>query len=121
MHHVSLGRRGEDDAVRFLEGRGWRILGRNVREGRKEVDVIAMKGRVLAFVEVKCRTGSLFGHPAEAITWKKRREIASVARAWLRGRSLPEDTLVRFDAISILRPPGGDLSVEHVPDAWRLD
>jgi putative endonuclease len=115
-----MGRMGEDEAARFLEARGWTILGRNVRSGRREVDLIAQKDLVLAFVEVKCRRGKGFGHPLDAITLAKQRQIARVARDWLRGRSLPPGTTIRFDAVSILWPRGFLPRVTHVPDAWRL-
>ena len=121
MDPMALGRKGEEEAVRYLEDRGWKILGRNVRQDRKEVDVIAFRDGVLAFIEVKCRTSRRFGHPVEAITWRKRREIAWVARAWLRARTLPSGTLVRFDAISVLCPAGEAPQILHLPDAWRMD
>jgi putative endonuclease len=88
--------------------------------GRKEVDIVASKDRVLAFVEVKCRRGSGFGHPLEAIDRKKRLEIARVARGWLRQRELPPGTVVRFDAVGVFWLGGGRTDVIHVPDAWRM-
>lgn len=121
MQNVELGRLGEEEAVRHLRTDGWVILGRNVRWGKKEVDVIASRGWVLAFIEVKARRGRRHGHPLEAITGRKRREIAGVARAWLEGRPLPPGTVLRFDAISVLYPIEGRPEVRHVPDAWRLD
>ncbi len=121
MDRVELGRLGEEEAVQYLKARGWSILGRNVRQGRKEVDVIAFRGHVLAFVEVKCRRGRRYGHPLEAITWAKRRVIAQVARSWLQGRPLPPGTLVRFDAISVFWSERGPTEVLHLPDAWRME
>jgi len=121
MDNVGLGRLGEEEAVRYLKSRGWTILDQNVRAGRREVDVIASKGRVVAFVEVKCRRDWRFGHPLEAITRAKRLEIARVARDWLHQRALPPGTLVRFDAIAVSWPEGSSPEVLHVPDAWRMD
>ncbi len=120
MDRVERGRAGEDEAVGYLKARGWSILGRNVRAGRGEVDVVAMRGAVLAFIEVKCRRDLEFGHPLEAITVFKQREIARVARRWLEGRSLPPGTILRFDAVAVQWPEGGVPRVTHVPDAWRL-
>jgi putative endonuclease len=119
MNKQELGRLGEDEAVRFLRERGWRILDRNVRIGRREVDVIAMKDEVLAFIEVKCRTTGKFGHPLEAITPRKRAGVAEVARAWLRRSPLPSGVLVRFDAISVSLSEGVRPEVLHISDAWR--
>ena len=121
MGNVGLGRLGEEEAVKYLTARGWTILGQNVRAGRREVDVIASKGRIVAFVEVKCRRDWRFGHPLEAITRAKRLEIARVARSWLHQRTLPRGTLVRFDAIAVSWPVGSRPEVLHLPDAWRLD
>jgi putative endonuclease len=120
VDRVQRGRAGEEEAIRYLRSRGWVILGRNVRAGRAEVDVIAMRGRVLAFVEVKCRRDLGFGHPLEAITASKQKKVARVARHWLRDRPLPPGTTLRFDAVAVQWPEGGPPTVVHVPDAWRL-
>ncbi len=113
---------GEEEAVRYLETRGWTILGRNVRLGRREVDVIASRGRVLAFVEVKCRTGlEASAIPLEAITRAKRMEIARVARGWLHREPSPP---ALWSASMRSRCPGrrrAVLEVLHLPDAWRMD
>lgn len=119
MNKQELGRLGEEEAVHYLRERGWRILERNVRIGRREVDVIAMKGEVLAFIEVKCRTTGRFGHPLEAITPGKRAGVAEVARAWLRRSALSRDVLVRFDAISVSLSEPGRPKILHISDAWR--
>ena len=121
MDNVGLGRLGEEEAVRYLKSRGWTILARNIRAGRREVDVIASRGGVVAFVEVKCRRDWRFGHPLEAITRAKRLEIARVARSWLQQRTLSPGTLVRFDAIAVSWPEGSRPELLHLPDAWRMD
>lgn len=115
----SLGRWGEHHAARFLERRGWTVVCRNYRFGRREVDLVVRRGAVLAFVEVKTRAGEGFGQPTEAITWRKRREIEAVAAHFLATRA-PSQTQVRFDAVAVtLLARGGPVRVEHVPDAWR--
>ena len=113
-----LGIRGEEIAARHLEAEGWRVLERNFRFGRKEIDLIVRRGRTVAFVEVKTRARLRWGHPLFAIDGRKRAEIERVARVWLarHGRSGDE---FRFDAIAIYRDEDGALCVEHVPDAWR--
>lgn len=115
-----FGRLGEELAARHLTARGWTVLHRNFRLGHKEVDLVARRRHVVAFVEVKSRSGNEFGQPLEAITPAKRREIERVARAWVARHGRPGD-LYRFDAIAVtrdhLRPP----SVQHVEDAWRLE
>ena len=115
-----MGRIGEAMAARHLESKGWTIVARNVRKGREEVDLVAKRGNVLAFVEVKTRRGSGFGHPLESINRDKRRGIARVTRRWLQTAHPPAGTVVRFDAVAVARLPGGRWAVEHVPDAWRM-
>lgn len=113
------GRRFEALAAEHLTARGWRILARNYRFGHKEIDLIAARERTLAFIEVKGREGGDFGHPLEAITWRKRREILEVARHWM-AEHRERWAVVRFDAIAVRRSSVGRLQVEHVPDAWRI-
>jgi len=120
MDAKELGKAGEAAAADYLAARGWTILGRNVRFGRKEVDLVAERGGILAFVEVKCRRGRIHGHPMEAITPHKQREIAHVARGWLRGRAIPPGLTIRFDAVAISRSVHGSWEIVHLPDAWRL-
>ncbi len=121
MDKQEVGRMGEELAARFLEERGWRIVGRNVRHGRGEVDIIAAMGRILAFVEVKCRRGQGLGHPLEAITRSKRLEVARVARGWLQGRATSPGTMIRFDAIGVIYGNPGGPELIHIQDAWRWE
>jgi len=103
----------------LLEAAGWRILARNFRYRRKEIDLIARRGVVVAFIEVKARAGPAFGHPLEAVTPAKRREIETVARAWVARYGRPEDTY-RFDTVAVLCEEGKRPQLIHVEDAWRL-
>ena len=114
-----LGDRGERMAADFLERGGWTILARNFRIGHREVDLVARLGEVVAFVEVKTRAGLGYGHPLEAITLKKRREIRQVAQCWVDRHGQPGDEY-RYDAISVLIVDGGGPVIEHVEDAWRM-
>ena len=114
-----LGDRGEEVAARHLAERGWTVTHRNFRMGRKEIDLVARRGEVVAFVEVKTRAGRGYGHPLEAITWKKRREIGQVASAWI-DRFGRDGDVYRFDAVAVLAVGGGEPVVEHVEDAWRM-
>lgn len=114
-----LGRRGEALAARMLSTCGWTILARNYRVGHREIDLIARRGPVVAFVEVKTRSNVAFGHPLSAITVRKRLEIARVARSWLRAHGRRGDTY-RFDAIAVTWPAHGAPRIEHTPDAWRM-
>lgn len=115
----ALGARGERLAARFLERAGYTILARNYRLGHREIDLIISRDELVAFVEVKARAGAGFGHPLDAITALKRREIERVAHAWVARSGRPELNY-RFDAIAILYGPDGKPLIDHVPGAWRL-
>ena len=114
-----MGVAGEALAARHLTARGYVVLARNHRLGHREIDLIVRKGETVAFVEVKTRSGEGFGHPLEAITARKRREIERVARAWIQrhGRT---GLAYRFDAVGVQLRSGRPPVVEHVPGAWRL-
>lgn len=116
------GRRGEVLAARFLERSGWQILDRNWRAGHSEVDLVIRRGGIVAFVEVKTRAHPGCGDPLEAVTWRKRREIARVAAAWLaaRGPMLGRGVSVRFDAVAVQLGEGRAPVVRHLADAWRI-
>ncbi|MGD8321320.1 MAG: YraN family protein [Gemmatimonadota bacterium] len=115
----ALGRWGEARAERFLRERGWTVLARNYRFGRREVDLVVRRRNLVAFVEVKTRAGSGFGAPQEAITALKRREIEAVATHFL-ARHAMEGVSVRFDAVAIVvQPDRRVVGIEHVEDAWR--
>ena len=82
-----------------------------------EIDLVVRRGRVVAFVEVKTRTTSSGGTPLEPIGRSKRRTVVSAARRWIHehGRA---GTTYRFDAVGV-RILGGEVEIEHIPDAWR--
>jgi len=115
-----LGRAAEMLAAQYLERRGWTILERNWRAGHKEIDLIAARADVVAFVEVKARRRAGCGHPLDAITRAKRRELQWAARAWIARTALSEEVDYRFDAISVIGDPGGLHQIQHLAGAWRL-
>ena len=116
---MARGRRFEDAAAAWLSERGYRVLGRNVRFGHKEVDLVVERDGIVAFVEVKGRCGLRAGHPLEAVTRGKRREVEAVARWWIRTHQ--RAIAYRFDAVAVEArddDPSG-WKIAHVPDAWR--
>jgi putative endonuclease len=112
------GVRGEQAAAGFLESRGWEVLAHRFRMARLEIDLIARRGRTVAFIEVKTRRGPGFGTPFEAVTWAKRREIVRVARGWMDRHGQPGD-IYRFDAIGVMERADGVVTVQHLEDAFR--
>ena len=109
---------GERLALAWLTSCGWQIEAHRFRMGRHDVDLVARRGNVVAFVEVKTRADDSFGSPLEAIGWQKRRSIGRVAEAWRLRHGRPGDEY-RFDVVTVVGS-GGAQTVEHVPDAWRL-
>jgi putative endonuclease len=121
MQSKEVGKLGEELAAQYLEARGWRVVGRNLRDGHREVDLAAFRDGILAVVEVKTRRGPRFGHPLEAITPLKRREVERASRGLLHRLGLPYGTTIRFDAVGVILAAGEDPRIVHIPDAWRLD
>lgn len=109
---------GEKEAARYLVSLGWTILGERFRTGRREIDLVARRGALVAFIEVKTRQGPGFGRPAEAVGWSKRREIVRVARAWVDRYGAPDD-LFRFDVIEVFAWRRGAARLNHIEDAFR--
>jgi len=113
----TTGRRGEDLAANYLSERGWTVLARNYRAGPKEIDLVAARGGVVAFVEVKTRATTSGGTPLEPIGRAKRRSVEAAARQWIRAHG-PPGAEYRFDALAV-ETVGGQVRIDHVPDAWR--
>ncbi|HAB30672.1 MAG TPA: YraN family protein [Gemmatimonadetes bacterium] len=119
LNTVRRGRRFEAlaEAFPFLHERGWRVLERNVRFLRKEIDLVVKKDGIVVFVEAKGRSGPAFGHPLDAITRRKRQAISVAARGWIR-RSDFRARSYRFDSVSVGLMPDGSFDVEHGEGAW---
>lgn len=113
----AVGAYGERVAVRWLEDEGYVVLDRNWRCRAGELDVVAIRNGVVVFVEVKCRRTDAFGVPAAGVTPLKAERVRAAAAAWLAAHGFG-DADVRFDVVSVLRPPAGAAVVEHVPGAF---
>lgn len=111
-----LGINGEDRAARHLESAGYRIVARNWRCSAGEIDIIAIDGRDLVIVEVKTRTSTAYGHPVDAVTFRKQRKLRELAVLWLQG--YPHRGPVRFDVISVLCPRDSEPQIEHWQGAF---
>ena len=112
-----LGRRGEDEAVRYLEQRGLVVLSRNWRCRDGELDVVAVDGDRLVVCEVKTRSGTRFGEPAEAVTPRKVARIRRLTQAWLAAHHVPW-VEVRYDVLAVLIEPGAPVRVHHYQAAF---
>lgn len=110
-----LGRRGERIAEKALVARGYEILERNWRCADGEIDLIALDGSSLVFIEVKTRSSTRFGHPFEAITPGKLSRLRRLAAAWLRDRGPVRGVdRLRVDAIGVIAPHGAPATIEHL-------
>lgn len=108
---AELGRWGEDEAARHFRRRGARVLARNWRHGRDELDLVALEGEVLVFVEVKARRSDEPGAGWFAVDARKRRALARAARGWL--REVGGAPHVRFDVVEVLICHGGNPRIVH--------
>ncbi|HHW61664.1 MAG TPA: YraN family protein [Syntrophomonadaceae bacterium] len=96
----TLGAKGEDLAVQFLQKQGYHILERNYRTRYGEIDIICTHQKNIVFVEVKSRRSFKYGHPEEAITSTKIAHIRKASLHYLSGNSSYYEE-IRFDVISI--------------------
>jgi putative endonuclease len=113
------GVQGELAAMAFLVSRGWQIEAHRFRAGRHDIDLVARRGPLVAFVEVKTRAPSPFGDPSQAVGWRKRRALAWAAEVWRTRHGRPGD-LYRFDLVVVRLGPPGAGGIEHCADAWRI-
>jgi putative endonuclease len=108
-----LGRYGERLAERHLRSRGMVILDRNWRCEHGEIDLVARDGDCLVVCEVKTRSGTGFGEPVEAVTWRKAARLRRLAAAYVRALPGPVEQ-VRVDVVGVLRQPGAPVRLRHV-------
>ena len=109
---IALGAEGEARAAAFLEGRGYRIVARNVRAGGVEMDIVARRGRLIVFAEVKTRRTRSSVAPEAAVDRRKQARLIRGAAAWLRAHP-GAARRVRFDVILCE-------SGRRDSDPWRL-
>jgi putative endonuclease len=114
----TLGQRGEEAAARYLKRLGYKILARGRRLRPGELDLVAVDGRTIVFVEVKTRTSQDAGHPSEAVDSEKQRRLTRLAVTFLKRHGLL-DYPARFDVVAVTWPPGGGRPlIEHIKNAF---
>jgi putative endonuclease len=117
---LSLGRRGEELACKYLKKAGYKILELNYRGRLGEIDLVAEDGDCLVFVEVKTRSSLDFGHPFESINSRKQQQLIRAAREYLAEHGA-EERVCRFDAVSVLQKDEQAPQLELVKNAFELD
>jgi putative endonuclease len=115
MTTQEMGKFGEDYAASYLRKNGYKIIDRNYRFKKYEVDIICKHNEQYVFVEVKARNTSEIGEPWKAVTKTKQRQIIKCAHNYLISKDI--DTESRFDIISIVHNSYGTF-LEHIDDAF---
>lgn len=117
--HNDLGKWGEDEAALYYEDKGYEILERDWKVGKRDIDLIALTEDkdTLVFVEVKTRQNNDLQEPEEAVDVKKMRNLAIAANAYVKLHDLDMD--VRFDIISVIGKCSCVESIECFEDAFN--
>lgn len=110
-----LGKQGEDLAVDHLKNAGFKILSRNWKYGKHEIDIIAEKSDVVVFAEVKTRTDDFQMDPRTAINREKQKSIILAADGYIKRYSIDKDS--RFDVIIVIKRDV-QFEIDHIEDAF---
>ena len=114
---MSLGKQGETAAAQYLEAKGYDILTRNYRTRSGEIDLIAKQSTTIVFIEVKTRTSTEYGYPAEFVTYRKQQKLLKAALFYL--HTVRQDfSPARFDVIEVLSTPQGLTVKNHIVNAF---
>ncbi len=115
----SLDQRGERAAKRYLRKPGYQIVGRRERGRLGEIDLVAVDGRTIVFVEVKTRRSTVAGRPDEAVEAGKQQRLTRLALAYLKRHDLLECS-ARFDVVGVTWPAGDRRpTIEHFRNAFE--
>ena len=114
--HNDIGRWGEDIAADYLQRKGYQIIERDWKSGHRDLDIIALDGDTVVFVEVKTRSNRLFTDPVEAIGYQKIRNLQQAANHYVKYRCINHD--IRFDIVSVVGTSGTEPEIEHIEDAF---
>lgn len=114
----AFGELGERVAARWLEGQGFTVRDRRWRSGHRDIDVVAQRDDLIAFVEVKTRAAMEFGDPVEAVHVQKQRSLSRSAREWI-AKHPDEQATYRFDVIGVLLKDR-KVWIRHVTNAFEV-
>lgn len=118
MRRIRMGKLGEDLAVAYLQKAGYRILEQNYRCLYGEVDIIALDGDFIVFIEVKSRKSERFGQPQEAVGLEKQKKLSRISLYYLQQKRL-ENHNARFDVMAVKLLPDGT-RIELIRNAFNL-
>jgi putative endonuclease len=111
----NLGQKGEDLAAEYLKKAGFKILSRNWKWGKYEIDIIAENSVVIVFAEVKTRTDDFQMHPVTAVTREKQKSIIFAADGYLQKFNINKES--RFDVLTIINK-GESFQIDHIEGAF---
>jgi putative endonuclease len=114
--HNELGKWGEEMAAEYLLRQGYTIMERDWKSGHRDLDIIALDGNTVVFVEVKTRRNRLFTEPEMAVDYQKIRNLQQAANHYIKYRHINQE--VRFDVITVVGSMNETPSVEHIKDAF---
>ncbi len=116
---VEIGSWGEDKAVEYLKNQGYRILCRNFHSKFGEIDIIAVKNKVICFIEVKTRKKISYGLPSQAVNYGKQKKLILTAEYFLT-RNYSQNFAYRFDIIEVFYYNSYIFSINHIEGAFEL-
>jgi putative endonuclease len=116
--HNEIGKSGERIACEWIASRGYTVLHKNWRTGRREVDLIAEKDQCLHFIEVKTNTTLQFGYPEQRVSVRKMQHLLKAAEEYLVLH--PGCTQIQFDTLSILLNPKQHPQIHYFEDVYSF-
>ena len=116
--HNELGKWGEDLAADYLQRKGYTIIERDWKSGKRDLDIIAQDGNVIVFVEVKTRRNRLYGEPEESVDYHKLQNLQQAISHYVKFRNIRQD--IRFDIISVVGTIGSEPDIQHIQNVALL-
>lgn len=113
-----LGKWGEDQGCSYFIANGYQILQRNYRCRFGEIDIIAQKTGQLIFAEVKTRTSTVYGYPAEAVSYRKQLRYEKLALNFLKETGW-KNASCRFDILEVMVQPNNTFTINHIDNAFQ--
>ena len=114
--HNELGKWGENVAATYLERQGYTIMERDWKSGHRDLDIIALDGDTIVFVEVKTRSNRMFTDPEMAVDYQKIRHLQQAANHYIKYRHINHD--IRFDIITVVGTMNDSPAIDHIKDAF---
>jgi putative endonuclease len=114
--HNELGTWGEAQAEEYLRRKGYLIMERDWHFGHRDLDLVAMDGTTVVFVEVKTRSSRLFAEPEQAVGWRKVKHLKIAAGHYVKQHCI--DGELRFDIVTVVGTMGQAPEIDHIEDAF---